>query len=327
MRPTSYSGILGCWMVDFPILSQLSTGQQAQGLSSIIHANSAPGYGGGIAGTNPSNPSAVVAIFSEAERASGRTESIWGNNSVVVFKSIPSTSSAYAYEGDVSNGSGSDASGSNGGVAYNAIAAGAQSSFAGLSVGGSSTAGTGGGLGPTGVGFENGVAIISSLNGLNCGAGGASNSYSFRCITGFSKDGLDFIYAERQSSAITGKFFHFQSELGADVAYLDEAGDYYGKSLTLSSSATVALSTSAIGAHTCKSTGPTSLTGATTGSAIAWSFASTPIGVTGYGDTVTPFLVVTSFVPSTGSVTFVVCNTSSSSITPGAISVNARAIN
>jgi len=85
-------------------------------------------------------------------------------------------------------------------------------------------------------------------------------------------------------------------------------------------SATLALATTAIGANTCAAAQAVSLTGLTTSSVVKWSFASTPIGVTGYG---TGGLQIATFATS-GKANFVVCNITSGSITPGAISVNVR---
>lgn len=96
--------------------------------------------------------------------------------------------------------------------------------------------------------------------------------------------------------------------------------------LTSSAGGALALSTSAIGAHTCSAAQTLTVTGTTTSSLVSWSFAATPIGVTGYGDVTTPFLVVTAF-PTANTANIVVCNVSAGSITPGAISVNIRVTN
>lgn len=84
---------------------------------------------------------------------------------------------------------------------------------------------------------------------------------------------------------------------------------------------TLALATAAIGAHTCAAAQTATLTGVLPTSTIKWSFASTPIGVTGYGDATTPFLTVTTFATA-NTANVVVCNVSGAAITPGAITVN-----
>jgi hypothetical protein len=84
--------------------------------------------------------------------------------------------------------------------------------------------------------------------------------------------------------------------------------------------ATLRLSTAAIGAHTCSAAQPVALAGLTPDSVIKWSFASTPIGVAGYG---TGTLQISTFATA-DTANFVVCNITSSSVTPGAIAVNVR---
>jgi hypothetical protein len=93
--------------------------------------------------------------------------------------------------------------------------------------------------------------------------------------------------------------------------------------LLQSLSATLALSTAAIGAHTCAAAQQATITGLATSSVVKWSYASTPIGVIGYGDATTPFLNITTFATA-NTANVVVCNTSAVSITPGAISLNLR---
>lgn len=105
-----------------------------------------------------------------------------------------------------------------------------------------------------------------------------------------------------------------------------ETGSLTVPQIFLAEGGTLALSTSPIGGHTCSSAQTLTATGTTTSSVVSWSFASTPITITGYGDSVTPFLVVTAF-PTSNTANIVVCNTSASSITPGAISVNIRVMN
>lgn len=84
--------------------------------------------------------------------------------------------------------------------------------------------------------------------------------------------------------------------------------------------ATSVLSTSSIGANTCVVAGTATITGLTTSSLVKWDWASTPIGVTGYG--------VGALQPSTFATTntanVVVCNITAAPITPGAMSVNLR---
>lgn len=90
------------------------------------------------------------------------------------------------------------------------------------------------------------------------------------------------------------------------------------------STATIALSTSALGANTCRvQSGAVGISGAvTTNSVVAWSYAGSPAAVTGYG---TGGLQVSGYATA-GFANVMVCNITAGSITPGAISVNVTAM-
>jgi hypothetical protein len=106
-------------------------------------------------------------------------------------------------------------------------------------------------------------------------------------------------------------------------------GDNYLERLTASEklfnvpiatpAASLPLSTSPIGARTCR-TQSVSLIGVKETSVVKWSYASTPIGVTGYGSGA---LQLSTF-PSLNAGHVVVCNITDSSITPGPITLNIR---
>ena len=86
--------------------------------------------------------------------------------------------------------------------------------------------------------------------------------------------------------------------------------------------ASLALSTYSIDAKSCAAVQTASMTGLTSSMAIVWSFASTPIGVSGYG---TGGLTITTF-PTANTANVVVCNITSSAIAPGTMTLNLRAI-
>ncbi len=83
--------------------------------------------------------------------------------------------------------------------------------------------------------------------------------------------------------------------------------------------ATLALATSRIPANTCRSQS-VNLLGATPTSVLKWSYASTPIGVTGYG---TGALQLSTF-PTTNTANVVVCNITASPVAPGVMTLNIR---
>jgi len=88
-------------------------------------------------------------------------------------------------------------------------------------------------------------------------------------------------------------------------------------------SGTKALATSAISSATCTSAQTDTATGATTSSVVDASFASDPTAVTGYTPATTGMLTIISYATA-NTVNFKVCNNTTGSITPGAISLNWR---
>jgi hypothetical protein len=86
---------------------------------------------------------------------------------------------------------------------------------------------------------------------------------------------------------------------------------------------TATLGTSPITSGTCASTVTVAVTGTTTASVVHWDFATTPVGVTGYG---TGSLVINTWATSNNA-NFSVCNPTGGSITPGSMNLNFRVIN
>ena len=88
-------------------------------------------------------------------------------------------------------------------------------------------------------------------------------------------------------------------------------------------SGTIALSTSAITSGTCTSAQTSSATGTLTTDVVEASFNGDPTGVTGYTPATTGMLTIIPY-PTADTFNAKVCNTTSSSITPGAITLNWR---
>lgn len=103
-------------------------------------------------------------------------------------------------------------------------------------------------------------------------------------------------------------------------------GSYYYLPCTNNTAAVIALATGAIGAHSCTSAQTATVQGVTTGSLLTWNFTTTPIGVTGYGDNTSPQLEIRTW-PTANTVNVSVCNVSTGSITPSAISIRVGAWN
>lgn len=88
-------------------------------------------------------------------------------------------------------------------------------------------------------------------------------------------------------------------------------------------SGTSALGTSAISSGACASVVTTAATGAATTDTVLASFNGDPTGVTGYAPTTNGMLTIIGY-PSANNVNFKVCNNTSASVTPGAITLNWR---
>lgn len=88
---------------------------------------------------------------------------------------------------------------------------------------------------------------------------------------------------------------------------------------------TSALATSAISSATCATAVTTAASGAATTDAISWGFNGDPTAVTGYVPATAGMLTIVAY-PTANNVNYKVCNNSSGSITPGAITLNWKVI-
>jgi hypothetical protein len=84
-----------------------------------------------------------------------------------------------------------------------------------------------------------------------------------------------------------------------------------------------ALATGAISSGTCTTAQTDTATGTATTDNVMADFNADPTGVTGYAPVTTGMLTIIKY-PTSGTVNFKVCNLTSSSITPGAITLNWR---
>lgn len=107
--------------------------------------------------------------------------------------------------------------------------------------------------------------------------------------------------------------------LTAAAANLSAAG---GLTTTIGSG-TAALGTSAIGSAACATAVTVAATNVATTDVVTASFNSDPTAVTGYIPLTAGMLTIMVY-PTSGNVNFKVCNNTSSSITPGAITLNWR---
>ncbi len=94
---------------------------------------------------------------------------------------------------------------------------------------------------------------------------------------------------------------------------------------TTVASGTSALGTSAITSATCATAVTTTATNTATTDVIQWGFNGDPTAVTGYVPLVAGMLTIIAY-PSANNVNFKVCNNTSGSVTPGAITLNWRVL-
>lgn len=97
-----------------------------------------------------------------------------------------------------------------------------------------------------------------------------------------------------------------------------------GLSSTIASG-TSALGTGAITSATCATVVTTTATNTATTDVVWWGFNGDPTAVTGYSPATAGMLTIIAY-PSSGNVNFKVCNNTSSSVTPGAITLNWRIV-
>lgn len=115
------------------------------------------------------------------------------------------------------------------------------------------------------------------------------------------------------------------SVFGRTGGVVATSGDYTAAQVTGAAvhvaNGTSALGTGAISSATCATVVTTTATGTATTDVVGWGFNGDPTAVTGYVPLTTGMLTIIAY-PSSGNVNFRVCNNTSASITPGAITLN-----
>jgi len=94
-----------------------------------------------------------------------------------------------------------------------------------------------------------------------------------------------------------------------------------GSAAKIIASGTSAMGTGAIASATCATVVTTAATGVATTDVINWGFNGDPTGITGYVPSTNGMLTIISY-PSVNNVNYKVCNNTSASITPGALTLN-----
>lgn len=110
---------------------------------------------------------------------------------------------------------------------------------------------------------------------------------------------------------------------GTNYRVVPEFSAAGGGNVTLIANGTSVLGTGAIGSAACATAVTTTATGTATTDVIGWGFNGDPTAVTGYVPLVAGMLTIIAY-PSANNVNFKVCNNTSASVTPGAITLNWR---
>jgi hypothetical protein len=113
--------------------------------------------------------------------------------------------------------------------------------------------------------------------------------------------------------------------LGLDSSGRIVVASVSGGSTTTVASGTSAMGTGAISSAACATVVTTTATGVATTDVLTWGFNGDPTGVTGYTPVTTGALTIFAY-PSSGNANFKVCNLTSTSITPGALTLNWRVV-
>lgn len=126
-----------------------------------------------------------------------------------------------------------------------------------------------------------------------------------------------------------GTNFNF---VGLDASLGSNVGVALGKTLSAAggltstiASGTSAMGTGAITSATCATVVTTAATNTATTDVVSWGFNGDPTAVTGYVPLVAGMLTIIAY-PTSGNVNFKVCNNTSGSVTPGAITLNWRVV-
>jgi len=162
-----------------------------------------------------------------------------------------------------------------------------------------------------GAGTQTITPTTSTIGGAATYVLPAGSAAAPKCI-GIASDGTNY--------RIVPDYFRFGAnvETAAGLA-LSAAG---GLTTTVASG-TSALGTGAITSASCATVVTTAATNTATTDVISWGFNGDPTGVTGYTPVTTGALTIFAY-PSANNVNFKVCNLTSASITPGAITLNWR---
>jgi hypothetical protein len=191
---------------------------------------------------------------------------------------------------------------------------------------------------PSSVGFE--VSANEQISNARCFFSTTGTDNTATCIhsattepsvviTGLRVQGVDGSHRWASDSNLLRTNLSTSSILGVqstNVVTQNISGNPFLPGVPIRiASGTSALNTGAITSGTCDTAVTTAATGTATTDTITYGFNGDPTGVTGYTPVTTGRLDIMAY-PTANNVNFKVCNRTSSSITPGAITLNWQVI-
>lgn len=170
--------------------------------------------------------------------------------------------------------------------------------------------------GDSGLTFNESTDVLSVTGGVATG----SSPPSFTAGTG----GVMGLKEGTASTAVAASDICYADSTAHNVQCSYDNGAFFALARVIASG-TKALATSAINTETCSSAQTDTATGAATSDTMIVTFASDPTGITGYIPLVAGGLTIYPYVTA-NTANFKICNFTSGSITPGALSLNWRVV-
>jgi hypothetical protein len=168
------------------------------------------------------------------------------------------------------------------------------------------------------------VNLYLPVPGAQTGATMLFDDMVWRTLSGDCTNALGAITCTKTGGTSFGALATTTPGTGVATASANTLSAAGGLTTTIASG-TSALGTSAISSAACATVVTTAATNTATTDVVLASFNGDPTGVTGYVPATTGMLTIIPY-PTSGNVNFKVCNNTSGSITPGAITLNWRVL-
>lgn len=181
-------------------------------------------------------------------------------------------------------------------------------------------------VGWTGASATTGNAVIARQGIASCVFDGAVTAGDYVQISATTAGDCHDSGATRPTTGqILGRVLATNATPGTTPQAMTVSGPEIIASTSTIASGTAALGTGAISSGACATVVTAAATGVATTDVVSASFNGDPTAVTGYIPATTGMLTIISY-PTANNVNFKVCNNTSASVTPGAITLNWRVV-